>query len=127
MKDALVAGDAPAAQAEARELAGHLSALPTNALGTPEKSILENSKNQLKAIADSDALEVQRNHFVRLNDALIPLMERVGSGVQTLYVQTCPMANNNKGAIWLSAQKEIRNPYYGDAMLACGRVIRTIQ
>ncbi len=127
MKDALVAGDAPAVQAEARELAGHLSALPTNALGAPEKSILVNSQNQVKAIADSDALEVQRNHFVRLNEALIPLMERVGSGTQTLYVQTCPMANNNKGAIWLSAQKEIRNPYYGDAMLACGRVIRTIQ
>jgi len=37
------------------------------------------------------------------------------------------MADNNKGAAWISAQKDIRNPYYGDAMLTCGRVIRTIQ
>ena len=127
MKDALVAGDAFVVQAEARELVRHLSAIPTTDLGTPEKSNLENSLIPLKAIADSDSLEVQRNYFVRLNEVLIPIMESLGSGTQTLYVQTCPMADNNKGAAWLSAQKEIRNPYYGDAMLTCGRVIRTIQ
>ena len=127
MKDALVAGDAFVVQAEARELVRHLSAIPTTDLGTPEKSNLENSLIPLKAIADSDSLEVQRNYFVRLNEVLIPIMESLGSGTQTLYVQTCPMADNNKGAAWMSAQKEIRNPYYGDAMLTCGRVIRTIQ
>ena len=44
-----------------------------------------------------------------------------------LYVQKCPMANNNKGAVWLSAEEEIRNPYYGDAMLTCGSVIDSIE
>ncbi|NNC61403.1 MAG: DUF3347 domain-containing protein, partial [Eudoraea sp.] len=34
----------------------------------------------------------------------------------------CPMANSNKGADWLSSSKEIRNPYYGEAMLTCGSV-----
>ena len=37
------------------------------------------------------------------------------------------MANNNKGAFWISADTEIRNPYYGDAMLTCGSVIDTVQ
>jgi Cu(I)/Ag(I) efflux system membrane fusion protein len=36
------------------------------------------------------------------------------------------MANNNKGAVWLSAEKDIMNPYYGDAMLTCGNVIEII-
>jgi membrane fusion protein, copper/silver efflux system len=36
------------------------------------------------------------------------------------------MADSNKGADWLSLEKEIRNPYYGDAMLSCGSVERTI-
>ena len=127
MKDALVAGDVPVAQAGARELGRLMAAIPTNGLGADEKSVHEDSKDQVKAIADSEVLETQRKHFVRLNEVLIPAIETSGSGAQTLYVQTCPMANNNKGAIWLSAQKEIRNPYYGDAMLSCGRVISTIQ
>ena len=45
----------------------------------------------------------------------------------TIYIQKCPMANNNKGAIWLSTDEEIRNPYYGDAMLTCGSVIDTLK
>ncbi|MGB5315296.1 MAG: efflux RND transporter periplasmic adaptor subunit [Robiginitalea sp.] len=127
MKDALVAGEAPVVKEEARQLVRELSAIPTTGLGADEKSALSTSQSPLKAIADSDLLETQRNHFVRLNEVLIPIMERAGGGSQTLYVQTCPMADNNKGAAWMSAQKEIRNPYYGDAMLTCGRVIRTIQ
>jgi Cu(I)/Ag(I) efflux system membrane fusion protein len=42
------------------------------------------------------------------------------------YIQKCPMANNNKGAVWLSMEEEIRNPYYGDAMLTCGSVIDSL-
>jgi Cu(I)/Ag(I) efflux system membrane fusion protein len=127
LKDALVAGDVPVAQAGARELARLMSAIPTTGLGADENSVLEDSRDQIKAIADSGVLETQRKHFVRFNEVLIPIIESAGSKTRTLYVQTCPMANNNKGAVWLSAQKEIRNPYYGDAMLSCGRVIRTIQ
>ena len=37
------------------------------------------------------------------------------------------MANNNQGAIWLSTDKEIKNPYFGDDMLTCGRVIDEIK
>jgi Cu(I)/Ag(I) efflux system membrane fusion protein len=36
------------------------------------------------------------------------------------------MANNNNGAIWLSTEKDIKNPYYGDDMLTCGSVIEEI-
>ena len=44
----------------------------------------------------------------------------------TFYVQHCPMANDNNGADWLSKEKEIKNPYYGDKMLKCGMVSETI-
>jgi len=37
------------------------------------------------------------------------------------------MADNNNGAFWLSLEKEIRNPYYGEAMLKCGEVSQTIE
>lgn len=44
----------------------------------------------------------------------------------TLYVQHCPMANSNKGAEWLSLNKEIENPYFGSSMLKCGETINVI-
>jgi Cu(I)/Ag(I) efflux system membrane fusion protein len=44
-----------------------------------------------------------------------------------LYVLHCPMANNNKGADWLSASSEVKNPFYGSAMLTCGELKETIQ
>jgi hypothetical protein len=45
----------------------------------------------------------------------------------SVYVAYCPMANNNEGANWLSNDKEIKNPYFGDKMLRCGSVKETIQ
>ena len=35
-----------------------------------------------------------------------------------VYVQYCPMAKGQ----WLSDEKEIKNPYYGNSMLTCGSV-----
>ena len=37
-----------------------------------------------------------------------------------VYYQYCPMAFNNKGAYWMSQDREIKNPYFGDKMLECG-------
>jgi Cu(I)/Ag(I) efflux system membrane fusion protein len=45
---------------------------------------------------------------------------------QTVYSQFCPMADNNNGADWLSLEKQISNPYFGDKMLRCGRTKQTI-
>jgi Cu(I)/Ag(I) efflux system membrane fusion protein len=32
------------------------------------------------------------------------------------------MADSNKGADWLSLEKEISNPYFGKSMINCGEV-----
>jgi Cu(I)/Ag(I) efflux system membrane fusion protein len=64
---------------------------------------------------------------VILNENMVPIAMNIGSLDPTLYVQKCPMANNNKGAVWLSREKDIRNPYYGEQMMTCGSVIEEIQ
>jgi hypothetical protein len=43
-----------------------------------------------------------------------------------IYEQFCPMYKNNEGGVWLSMNEEIRNPYFGDKMLKCGKVQREI-
>ena len=36
------------------------------------------------------------------------------------------MAFDNKGAYWLSEEKEIRNPYFGSKMLTCGETADSV-
>lgn len=61
----------------------------------------------------------QREHFDLLSKDVYDLVKAFGAG-QTLYKDFCPMYNDNKGAIWLSETKEIKNPYFGKSMPTCG-------
>jgi len=88
---------------------------------------LNKSIEMLEAISKNQDLKNQRAHFVILNKNLVALASNLESLDGAIYVQQCPMADNNKGAVWLSTEQEIRNPYFGDAMLACGSVIDSVQ
>ncbi|MBC9795264.1 DUF3347 domain-containing protein [Sinomicrobium sp. FJxs] len=36
------------------------------------------------------------------------------------------MYNENEGGKWLSADSEVKNPYFGQKMLSCGKVQKEI-
>jgi Cu(I)/Ag(I) efflux system membrane fusion protein len=57
-----------------------------------------------------------------LSNAMILMVEKFGFDGPTLYLQNCPMANNDLGADWLALEENIRNPYFGDLMMTCGTV-----
>ncbi|CAN5348260.1 hypothetical protein BH09BAC2_BH09BAC2_15460 [soil metagenome] len=65
-------------------------------------------------------LEHQREHFEMLSNDIYDLVKTFGAG-QKIYKDFCPMYNN-KGAIWLSETKGIKNPYLGNKMPECGTV-----
>lgn len=73
-------------------------------------------------IKNSDDVEEQRNQFDFLSQAVIRCIKAFGTSDKTYYVQYCPMAKGNQGADWISTEKEIRNPYFGDKMMKCGSV-----
>ena len=52
---------------------------------------------------------------------------KVSKSAGTVYYQFCPMANDGKGANWLSKESAIKNPYYGSQMLTCGKTVETIK
>jgi Cu(I)/Ag(I) efflux system membrane fusion protein len=79
-------------------------------------------RKSLNGIQSSTDLERKRTDFEALSEALIATIEYFGNGEMQLYKQYCPMAFGDKGANWLSQEKEIRNPYFGDKMLTCGEV-----
>lgn len=127
MKDAFVLSDANQVAAFAKATSTSLKSIAINNLGKMEQSHITKSIEMLDAIAADDNLENQRAHLVILNENLVPIALNIDNADAILYVQKCPMANNDKGALWLSTEKDIKNPYYGDAMLTCGSVIEEIK
>jgi len=81
----------------------------------------------LDAVQKAADIDAARKAFETLSNELIAVVVQFGiPETQQLYRIHCPMAFNNKGADWLQADKEIRNPYFGASMLKCGEVVKTI-
>jgi Cu(I)/Ag(I) efflux system membrane fusion protein len=126
LKDALVASNMEQVQQFASE--GMENAKQIAAIEMDEKAKIHFSKigNQFAAIGSESNLDGQRNHFVQLSESMILIGSRITGMGKKLYVQQCPMANQNNGANWLSLDEEIKNPYYGEAMLKCGSTVGVI-
>ncbi len=127
MKDAFVSGDTDKVSAFAKVTSQELKSINSNGLGKMEQSYLDQSINMLRAIAGNGNLENQREHFVILNKNMVVLAMNITGFETEIYVQKCPMANNNKGAKWLSTEKVVRNPYYGKKMLTCGSITERLK
>ena len=127
LKDALVASDHEKAIAEAYEALADLEKIDATGLENMAKSHLATIREMFKAITGNQTLENQRDHFIILSENMIALTSSMKFKEQPVYVQFCPMANKNKGAYWLSFQSEVRNPYFGNAMLSCGEVTKEIK
>ena len=115
LKDALVASNADAARQVAISM-----------VDIADADDMPQVIQAVTEISNTTNLEAQRVHFELLSTSMY---EQIQNGVdpdQTLYKQYCPMAFDDKGAYWLSAQEEIRNPYFGDRMLKCGSVQETL-
>ncbi|WHZ07937.1 MAG: CzcABC family efflux RND transporter, membrane fusion protein [Cytophagales bacterium] len=112
LKEALVASHAE----EAKKVASELKKALREAKGSVTSIDLA---EKISATSDLDG---QRIVFSTLSDEVAKLVKEGKLLTGAIYLDYCPMANDNAGAVWLSNQKEIRNPYFGDAMLKCGSV-----
>jgi len=85
-------------------------------------SIADDVKEHAEHIGDNGGkIEHQREHFVTLSKDMDDLIQLFGTN-QKLYLDFCPMADNNNGAVWISETKEITNPYFGKDMATCGSI-----
>lgn len=83
------------------------------------KNRIEESVSQLVSAED---LKAARVPFEPLTLAMEEMVRRFGTKDLPVYRAHCPMAFSNKGADWLQENKDILNPYFGDAMLKCGEI-----
>ena len=126
LKEALVASDVKAASAAIKDLRPAWKATDASRLSgaalSDWKTFSESANRALTALESAADLDAQRAAFSPYSDELYKTVRAFGLHGMDTYYAYCPMALNNKGAYWLSGEQEIRNPYFGESMLNCGRV-----
>lgn len=125
LKDLMVLGDGQDIQKSGKALIESLDkvdmALLEGASHIFWMELLKPMESSIEIIANTNNRNQQRLEFINLSKVLIASVQSFGLNYEnTLYVQYCPMANDDKGAPWLSLEEEIINPYFGDVMLNCG-------
>lgn len=129
LKDAFVATDETKVEVEARAVLSSLNKIDMTLLNGNAHlewmNLLKPIEDNLNGIYKMNGIEMKRSHFSIVSNKLTEVVDIFGiASSQPLYLVFCPMAFDNKGAFWISADKEIRNPYFGDKMLKCGEVKR---
>lgn len=130
LKDALVKTDGNTASAKAKDIqtaiyAVKMDKLPMN-VHTVWMKVVSDLKEDAGQISGTKDISHQRDHFMSLSKNMYELV-KVAKPAETVYYQFCPMANDGKGANWLSKESGVRNPYYGSQMLTCGKTVETIK
>ncbi len=131
LKDALVKEDSKSTSTSASTLLNNLTKVDMKLLSDNKAhnhwmSLEKEIKSSATSISVTSDIKVQRDHFKHLSSHLINAVQLFGVN-EKVYLEFCPMADNNKGAFWLSKEEKVINPYFGDAMLTCGEVKQIIE
>jgi len=119
IKDALVAGNGYLASIKAEEFIKTANSIDYKVISEGNINALLKDATPISETKDN---KVQREHFSNLSNNMASLAKSVKLTTEPIYQAYCPM----KKANWLSNDKAIKNPYYGSAMLTCGKVVETI-
>lgn len=130
LKDALVKTDAKAAAGLAATVSTALEAVKMGDLAMDVHMIWMKEMKALmsgaKDVAAAQDIAIQREIFIPFSKSIYELV-KVAKYETPVYLQFCPMANDGKGANWLSKENAVKNPYYGSQMMTCGKTVETIQ
>lgn len=130
LKNALVAGNFESARSSSQKMQVKLDQVDMELLkdASVHKKWMQLEKeinSGVSAFENSKNIDQQRDHFKALSLKMAEGLVLFGID-QKVYLQFCPMADDNKGAYWLSLDKKILNPYFGDLMLSCGSTVNEI-
>lgn len=130
MKNALVSDDFNKSKSLAASLEDKLTSIEMSVFkGEAHEIWMQRSKalsKDLKLIQKTKNIGEMRRLFEKLSNQFIMLAINFKPLDKKLYIQHCPMVNENEGADWLSEKKEILNPYFGKSMIGCGSTTKTL-
>ncbi|HEX6430064.1 MAG TPA: DUF3347 domain-containing protein [Niastella sp.] len=130
LKNALVASDTGKASAAALALRTAADSLKVNEIKGDSTGVIKETAASFtgtitalaQALAAEKDIKGKRKEFEMMAEPMWSLTRTVQYTGQKLYWQYCPMAFDNKGAYWISYERDIKNPYFGNEMLNCGSV-----
>ena len=127
VKNALIADDGKTANSQAGEFVKMLASVPMAKMNDEQHRIFmdlfEKVKLDAQNISETKDVKNQRERFNDLSNNFFTMLKGLNANEQPVYQQYCPMA---KG-YWLSDNSAVKNPYYGKAMLTCGKVTETLK
>ena len=126
LKDALIQSDVSLASSKSTAFRLALEEMPKSQREQTYNYWSDLHKTS-KEINENVSLENQRQKFQIISNKMIEMVRNFDDLNGILYVQYCPMADNNNGAFWLSKEEQVLNPYFGDVMLKCGSVKEIIE
>ncbi|WP_338794295.1 efflux RND transporter periplasmic adaptor subunit [Bernardetia sp. MNP-M8] len=126
LKNALTKDDLLAAKKASEKMTLSLSKINMSLFGGESHKLYmkysSNLKEELQHLPHVEKIEAARQKFQAISETMVAMSQSFEPLENIIYVQFCPMADNNKGANWISKDKEIKNPYFGKSMLTCGEV-----
>ena len=130
IKNALAGDNSNEAANGGKAMAEAMAKVDKAAMTPEQQKVYTENEDDLKEHAEhigknEGNIEHQREHFAQMSEDVYALVKAFGGG-QALYHDHCPMYDNNKGALWLSETKEVKNPYFGSKMATCGSVKEVI-
>ncbi|NLR77941.1 DUF3347 domain-containing protein [Chitinophaga eiseniae] len=113
-----------------RAMAEALAGVNPSLLTPEQQKVFTDNADDLKEHAEhigknEGNIAHQREHFAAMSEDVYALVKAYGGG-RPLYHDYCPMYDNNKGALWLSEEKNVKNPYMA-GMTSCGSVKEMIK
>ena len=127
VKNALIADDGKTANSQAGEFVKMLASVPMAKMTAEQHRIFMGLSEKVKMgaqnISETKDVKNQRERFNDLSNNFFTMLKGLNANEQPVYQQYCPMA---KG-YWLSDNSAVKNPYYGKAMLTCGKVTETLK
>lgn len=131
IKNALASDNAAEAARGGEAMLTAINKMDKSLLTAEQKKVFDADLDDLVEHAEhigknGSNIKHQREHFATMSEEVYALVKAFGAG-QPLYHDHCPMYNDNKGGLWVSETKEIKNPYFGAEMLSCGKVQEVIE
>ncbi len=120
IKDALVTDNSDGASNAANDFIKSASMVDYKILSEGNLDVL---RKDASTIAESRSIETQRESFAKLSANMVAVATNFKLSNDSVFVLYCPMAD----ATWLSAEKTIKNPFYGKSMLTCGSVKKELK
>ncbi len=88
---------------------------------------LESLKKAAESVAEATDIAQARESFSLVSKNLAEVVQSFGAaGATPVVLFHCPMAFDNRGALWLQDDGETANPYFGASMLRCRDRIDTL-